>query len=62
VTTYSVATVSGFAWLLIVMGVAQCPPSWRRARLFYCSALILVIIYRTRFGEVSMFLLPSGQG
>jgi hypothetical protein len=43
-TTYAVATVEGFAWLLLAMGVAQC--EGRRARLAYLGVFALVLLYR----------------
>ncbi len=46
VTTYAVATVAGFAWLLLAMGVAQCPSEQRRTRLAYLGTFGLVYFYR----------------
>ena len=45
-TTYAVATVDGFGWLLIAMGVAQCPPEKRRTRALYLAAFALILFYR----------------
>jgi hypothetical protein len=42
-TTYAVATVDGFGWLLIAMGISQCDSRMVRTRAlyFFCFALIL---------------------
>jgi hypothetical protein len=45
-TTYAAATVEGFGWLLIAMGVAQCPPERARTRGLYLAAFALVLFYR----------------
>jgi hypothetical protein len=45
-TTYAVATVDGFGWLLIAMGVAQCDPARWRIRLGYLAAFGLILFYR----------------
>jgi len=43
-TTYAVATVEGFAWLLLAMGAAQAAGrGWRRA---YVGVFFLVLFYR----------------
>lgn len=46
VTTYAVATVEGFGWLLVAMGLAQCPPEHRRTRLAYLGTYLLILFYR----------------
>jgi hypothetical protein len=46
VTTYSVATVEGFGWLLIAMGVSQCGERKNAQRLLYIAAFLLIIFYR----------------
>jgi len=45
-TTYAVATVDGFGWLLIAMGVAQCPPERGRTRALYLAVFALILCYR----------------
>jgi hypothetical protein len=63
VTTYAVAPVEGFGWLLIAMGVAQCDPECRKTRLLYLAVFLLILLYRdaqwveqllefARYGEV----------
>jgi hypothetical protein len=43
-TTYAIATVEGFAWLLLAMGVAQCERG--ATRLAYLGVYLLVLVYR----------------
>jgi len=45
-TTYAVATVAGFAWLLIVMGLAQCRVPRKTVRLLYLGTFCLVLFYK----------------
>ncbi len=45
-TTYAVATVAGFGWLLLAMGVAQCEPERRGTRLLYLAVYALILGYR----------------
>lgn len=44
VTTYAVATITGFGWLLLAMGVAQCGPK-RWTRFFYLAVFGLILFY-----------------
>jgi hypothetical protein len=45
VTTYGVANVDGFGWLLLAMGVAQAGEGRTRVRLLYAAAFLLIIFY-----------------
>lgn len=45
VTTYSVATVEGFGWLLIAMGVSQSGDGNNKTKLAYILAFMLLIFY-----------------
>lgn len=45
VTTYAVATVAGFGWLLLALGVAQCQPERRTTQLFYLAVFVLILFY-----------------
>jgi len=45
-TTYAVAPVAGFGWLLVTLGIAQCDPERRRTRLLYLAAFIMILFYR----------------
>ena len=44
--TYAIATVDGFAWLLLAMGAAQCRIDQRRLRATYVGVFVLVLLYR----------------
>jgi hypothetical protein len=45
VTTYALAPIAGFGWLLLSMGVAQTDLAWRRLRLAYvaCFGFVLLV-------------------
>lgn len=43
-TTYALAPVAGFGWLLLSMGVAQCEPERARTRAFYLLAFLAVLL------------------
>lgn len=45
VTTYAVANVIGFAWVLMAMGVAQCDADARRSRNAYVIAFLVAELY-----------------
>lgn len=45
-TTYLLAPVLGFAWLLVVMGFVQCDRTQKRTRLFYLALLPLLQLFR----------------
>jgi hypothetical protein len=45
-TTYAVATVDGFGWLLVAMGVAQTPPERRGTRMVYLVVFVAILFYR----------------
>jgi hypothetical protein len=45
-TTYTVAPVEGFGWLLVAMGVVQCEPKRRLLLLCYLVAFGLILFYR----------------
>jgi len=47
-TTYAAAHVGGFAWILIIMGLAQVRRTHASWRLAYLGALGLVILYQLR--------------
>jgi hypothetical protein len=44
--TYPFATVFGFGWLLMIMGVAQCAPEMRKTRLFYVLSFLVIFIHQ----------------
>ncbi len=45
-TTYAVATVAGFGWLLLAMGVAQCDVRYHLFPSWYLLAFGLILLYR----------------
>jgi hypothetical protein len=45
-TTFAFATVRGFGFLLMALGLAQCEDDERRARLAYVATLFLIEAYR----------------
>lgn len=45
-STYAVAPVEGFGWLLLAMGVAQCDPARRVTRWAYVATFVLILFYR----------------
>ena len=59
-TTYAVAPVEGFGWLLIAMGIAQCDPAWRKTRLLYLAVFLLILFYRDEW--VTQLLELSSAG
>src|SRR5262245_57752053 len=44
-TTYAIAPVVGFGWLLLAMGVSQCDRDARRTRLAYVAVFALLVLY-----------------
>lgn len=51
-TTYLVAPVKGFGWLLMILGIAQCNKSDFRYRLAYFIVFLLIHFYILPFGEI----------
>jgi len=45
VTTYVIAPVRGFGWMLMLLGLAQCDDSNRPFRPLYLAAIVLVQAY-----------------
>ena len=44
-TTYALAPVAGFGWLLASMGLAQCTPRQRTLRGAYVAVFVLILLY-----------------
>ena len=44
-TTYALAPVAGFGWLIATMGLAQCRPNQRRLRVAYITVFLLILLY-----------------
>jgi len=43
--TYAIAPVPGFGWLLLAMGIAQCPDDARTTRWLYLAGFALVLLH-----------------
>lgn len=62
VTTYAIATVAGFGWLLLALGVAQCEPERRKTQFLYLSVFALILFYRdTPWVAQLLTFLPPGE-
>lgn len=46
VTTYVIAPVAGFGWLLLALGIAQCSPERHTTRLCYLAVFVLILFSR----------------
>ena len=44
-TTYALAPVAGFGWLIATMGLAQCRPNQRALRGAYVAVFLLILLY-----------------
>ena len=44
-TTYALAPVAGFGWLIATMGLAQCRPDQQLLRGAYIAAFVLILLY-----------------
>ena len=44
-TTYALAPVAGFGWLIATMGLAQCRPDQRSLRMAYVTVFLLILVY-----------------
>jgi hypothetical protein len=51
-TTYFVAPVRGFGWMLMLLGMAQCRDDQRHLRLAYLAALVLIQAYTLPVGAI----------
>lgn len=57
-TAYSFGSVTGFGWLLLTMGIAQCDGGRKRTRFLYLFTFVLILVYaRTPWSSflVSLF-------
>jgi len=50
VTTYAVANVVGFGWVMAVLGIAQCEPAQSRWRLAYLVSFFGVLLFGLPLG------------
>ena len=44
-STFAVAPVAGFGWLLVAMGVAQCSPGRTRVHAVYLATFLVILVY-----------------
>ncbi len=59
-TAYTFGSVTGFGWLLLIMGVAQCPGERRRTRFVYLATFVMVLLYaRTPWSDLLVSLFGS---
>jgi len=59
-TAYSFGNVTGFAWLLLTMGIAQCVGERKRIRFVYLLTYVLVLLYaRTPWSAFLLSLFGS---
>ena len=59
-TAYSFGSVTGFGWLLVMMGVAQCGSERKRARFLYLLTLVLILVFaRTPWSSLLTMLFGS---
>ncbi len=59
-TAYSFGSVTGFGWLLLTMGIAQCAVRRRRTRFVYLATFVLILMYaRTPWSELLVLLFGS---
>jgi hypothetical protein len=56
ITTYSVAPVRGFGWMLMLLGLAQTEPEERTFRWGYLGALLLIQAYMIPVGDLISIL------
>jgi hypothetical protein len=55
-STYLLAPVIGFGWVLAIMGIAQTGPEQKRFRALYVLAFLFLQIYRIPWGQLSDLL------
>ena len=59
-TAYSFGSVTGFAWLLLTMGIAQCDGGRNRTRFLYLLTFVLILVYsRTPLSSFLISLFAS---
>jgi hypothetical protein len=56
ITTYSVATVRGFGWMLMLLGLAQCSERDKAWRAWYLAIFLLIQIFTLPTSEVLALL------
>lgn len=59
VTTYSVATVKGFGWTLMILGLAQCPDDMKRFRAAFLVVFCVIEFYTFPYAELAEVFLAE---
>jgi hypothetical protein len=62
VTTYAVAPVVGFGWMLMLLGLAQCESRDRWLKLAYLGTFMLIFVYAAPVSKVLVMLLGRLTG
>jgi hypothetical protein len=60
-TTYLLAPVLGFGWMVIVMGFAQCPERYKKLQASFLVVLGLLYIYRLKLGPMYFKAAEAGM-
>ena len=53
ISTYAIAPVIGFGWVLLAMGFVQCDRSHPRTRLLYLGTLLLLQAFRLPWASIT---------
>ncbi len=61
-TTYASAPVLGFAWVVLIMGFAQCPDEMRKLRASFLLVLALMYLYRLKLIPMAEQIADHGFG
>src|SRR5262245_59867432 len=51
-TTYLVATVREFGWVLMILGLAQCAPGSKWARVLFFVTVLVIQVFTLPFGQI----------
>ena len=62
VTTYALAPVAGFGWLIATMGLAQCRPNQRTLRVAYITVFLVILCIRNPLDRRAGGLDPLTDG
>jgi hypothetical protein len=56
-TTYALAPVLGFAWILTILALATLPATARRFRATYTAVFVILLLYQLPFRPLLLDLL-----
>ena len=59
-TTYLLAPVLGFGWVVIAMGFAQCPEQHKKLRAAFFVTIALLYLYRMKIGPMAIKTAEQG--